>query len=191
MNSLLVISDQPALGETLANELAEDFSFSQASIKAAGNYLNEQKFDLIIVDDPEKSLPESADSRIIKLLRPIRLHDALYTIRKHLQIKSNKEQILIADKYVFLAIERLLKSQDGKDIISLTEKESELLKYFTENPGNPLSRENILKQIWGYNPGIETHTLETHIYRLRSKLKDLDGQIDIVFCDGEGYKLSY
>jgi len=53
----------------------------------------------------------------------------------------------------------------------LTEKEVQLLHFFIQNKGQAISRNRLLKAIWAYHPEVETHTLETHIYRLRQKLE--------------------
>jgi hypothetical protein len=77
-----------------------------------------------------------------------------------------------------------LKSQEGQ---RLTEKECQLLRFFYQYKGQELSKERLLQEIWGYHPDAETHTLETHIYRLRQKLEDDPNAPEILLNGKEGY----
>lgn len=73
--------------------------------------------------------------------------------------------------------------------ISLTEKEVAILVYLYENKGHIIARDTLLHAVWNYVQGLETHTLETHIYRLRQKIEDDPTQPKILMTEGEGYKL--
>lgn len=73
--------------------------------------------------------------------------------------------------------------------IDLTEKEYTLLKCLIEVYPGVCSKEELLEKVWGYNSGVETQTLETHIYRLRQKLKNISGDADLVESTAEGYVL--
>lgn len=83
--------------------------------------------------------------------------------------------------------ERLLKNIETQHIERLTEKESHLLHFFYQNRGVELSKETLLKKIWEYHPTTETHTLETHIYRLRQKLEEDSNSPQILLNCKEGY----
>ncbi len=76
----------------------------------------------------------------------------------------------------------------GKQIY-LTEKEVAIIICLYESKGSAISREELLKSIWGYVDSVETHTLETHIYRLRQKIEDNPSQPNIIITDGDGYKI--
>ena len=75
--------------------------------------------------------------------------------------------------YFFDASARLLKK--GDEEFRLTEKEGELIQYLYEHKGKSISKETLLSEIFGYHEEAETHTVETHIYKLRQKIKDDDG----------------
>jgi DNA-binding response OmpR family regulator len=68
----------------------------------------------------------------------------------------------------------------------LTEKETNILKYLYRM-GETVPRETLLNEVWGYNPAVTTHTLETHIYRLRKKIED--GDAKILLTEDGGYRL--
>ena len=73
--------------------------------------------------------------------------------------------------------------------IHLTEKETAILKYLFRIGDRPVSREVLLDEVWGYNSGVTTHTLETHIYRLRQKIEKDPGNASLLVTEGGGYKL--
>lgn len=79
-----------------------------------------------------------------------------------------------------------LLSQDQQ---RLTEKEVQLLHYLIQNKGHPLSRESLLKGIWAYHPEADTHTAETHIYRLRQKIERDPTHPEILINCEQGYAL--
>ena len=78
----------------------------------------------------------------------------------------------------------------GGKAVSLTEKECNLLLMLSKTYPNSVPKEVLLEKIWGYQNELETHTLETHIYRLRQKIEDNPAQPQILVTDETGYKLS-
>ena len=73
--------------------------------------------------------------------------------------------------------------------IRLTEKETAILKYLYRAGQRAISRETLLGEVWGYNAGVTTHTLETHIYRLRQKIEKDPSKAAILVTDQGGYRL--
>lgn len=72
----------------------------------------------------------------------------------------------------------------------LTDKETRILRFLHRAQGQPVSREELLSEIWGYDSRLTTHTLETHIYRLRQKSENgSDGQV-LLLTDAGGYRLA-
>ena len=88
---------------------------------------------------------------------------------------------------VFFPAESHLKK--GDDIIRLTEKERDILLILLEAEGKVIARDNLLHTVWGYASDVETHTLETHIYRLRHKIESDPGKPVLLLTAGEGYRL--
>ncbi len=79
---------------------------------------------------------------------------------------------------------------DNKTKIELTEKEAGILKCLLGTDEEKVDRDTILKQVWDYNPSVTTHTLETHIYRLRQKL-EIDKSIPrLIISKGGGFKIN-
>jgi DNA-binding response OmpR family regulator len=74
--------------------------------------------------------------------------------------------------------------------IRLTDKETNILKYLYRAGGKVISREELLTEVWGYNAGVTTHTLETHVYRLRQKIEPDPTGPKILITEAGGYRLS-
>ena len=90
--------------------------------------------------------------------------------------------------YEFRPSTKTLRTKEGKRI-RLTEKETEILKYLYRAGGRAVARETLLSEVWGYNAAVTTHTLETHIYRLRQKVEPDPGNARLLMTDPGGYRL--
>ena len=78
---------------------------------------------------------------------------------------------------------------EGAKRVRLTEKETNILKYL-QRAGGTVSREVLLHEVWGYNPAVSTHTLETHIYRLRQKIEKDPSHAQLLLTESGGYRLN-
>ena len=105
-------------------------------------------------------------------------------VARHLSAGS---EIILQD-LKFYPAESVIEKDSGA-VINLTEKERDILLFLLQVPGNRISREDLLHHVWGYADGIETHTLETHIYRLRQKIEDSPGKPRVLLTEGDGYRL--
>ncbi len=76
-----------------------------------------------------------------------------------------------------------------KKKIRLTEKETSILKYLYRAGSKVVGRDTLLAEVWGYNSGVTTHTLETHIYRLRQKIELDPSSAEILVTEAGGYRL--
>ena len=80
-------------------------------------------------------------------------------------------------------------SSPGKELVRLTEKEVAILSYLAGTKGSAISKEDLLSCVWDYAEGVETHTLETHIYRLRQKIEDDPSNPKIIVTKDDGYAI--
>ena len=94
-------------------------------------------------------------------------------------------------EYLFLEDERLLLGPDDSKKIRLTEKETAILIRLSAANGESVSRNTLLEEVWGYKTGIDSHTLETHIYRLRKKMEELGSSSSFLKTSRDGYKLLF
>jgi DNA-binding response OmpR family regulator len=83
---------------------------------------------------------------------------------------------------------KLLETEDAKKI-RLTEKETNILKYLYRAQETVVARDVLLHEVWGYNAGVTTHTLETHIYRLRQKIEPDPANVRLLVTESGGYRL--
>ncbi|MDA9369425.1 response regulator transcription factor [Amylibacter sp.] len=90
--------------------------------------------------------------------------------------------------YVFKPNSKVLESKNK--FIRLTEKENDILKFLYQNLETIVSREILLHEVWGYNSKVTTHTLETHIYRLRQKIEIDPANACILITETGGYRLN-
>ena len=89
---------------------------------------------------------------------------------------------------LFKPAQKFLLKDDGRKI-RLTEKETNILKYLLRAENATVQREVLLHEVWGYNAGVTTHTLETHIYRLRQKIEPDPSQAKLLVTESGGYKI--
>ena len=77
----------------------------------------------------------------------------------------------------------------GNSSLYLTDKENEIFQFLIENIGSKVARKQLLSQVWSYNENIDTHTLETHIYTLRKKIKKKLGLTNLILHEEDGYQV--
>ena len=123
------------------------------------------------------------------VLKPFRFAVLLARIRAHLRQHEQSEDATFAiGPYTFKPAAKLLLEPSGAKI-RLTEKETAILKYLYRAGERIVTRDVLLSEVWGYNSGVTTHTLETHIYRLRQKIERDPSNAAILVTDSGGYKL--
>lgn len=130
-------------------------------------------------------LRSGADDFIAKPISFVVLLERVNTqLRRHQQ---SEDAVLQVGPYRFKpAMKLLIDGEDKK--IRLTEKETNILKYLYRNGGKPVAREELLDQVWGYHREANTHTLETHVYRLRQKIEP-PGGARLLITESGGYRL--
>lgn len=121
--------------------------------------------------------------------KPFRFGVLLARIRAHLrQHEQSEDAIFKLGPYTFKPSAKLLLTADNKKV-RLTEKETSILKYLYRAGDQAVGRDTLLHEVWGYNAGVTTHTLETHIYRLRQKIERDPGNAEILVTETGGYRL--
>ncbi|MBL6457533.1 response regulator transcription factor [Belnapia sp. T6] len=137
--------------------------------------------------DVVRGLDAGANDYIAK---PFRLNELLARLRAQLRVFDNSEDaVFLVGPYVFRPSAKLLLEQARNRKIRLTEKESAILKYLYRAGGKPVGRQILLNEVWGYNSAVTTHTLETHIYRLRQKIEPDPTNARLLLTEGGGYRL--
>ena len=91
--------------------------------------------------------------------------------------------------YTFQPANKMLVNADENKKIRLTDKETAILKYLYRAGDRVVGREVLLDEVWGYNANVTTHTLETHVYRLRQKIEPDPSNAQILVTEPGGYRL--
>lgn len=121
--------------------------------------------------------------------KPFKFAVLLARIRAQLrQHEQSEDAVFAIGHYTFKPASKLLLDERGQKI-RLTEKETSILKFLYRAGEKVISRDVLLHEVWGYNAGVTTHTLETHIYRLRQKIEKDPSSAEILVTETGGYKL--
>ena len=136
--------------------------------------------------DQVQGLDAGANDYVTK---PFRFGVLLARIRAHLRSHEQSEAAVYRiGPYEFRPAGRVLIDPKQKKV-RLTDKETNILKYLYR-AGAPVPREELLTEVWGYNAGVTTHTLETHVYRLRQKIEPDPARATILITEAGGYRLA-
>lgn len=137
-------------------------------------------------EDHVKGLRSGANDFLAKPIAFAVLLERVHTqLRRH---EQSEDAELIVGPYRFKPGMKQLETEDGKRI-RLTEKETSILKYLYRAGGDPISREELLDKVWGYHREANTHTLETHVYRLRQKIEPDPANARLLITEVGGYRL--
>ena len=137
--------------------------------------------------DTIRGLEAGADDYVTK---PFRLSVLLARLRAHLRQSDHSDAaVFMIGPYIFRPGAKLLTDQSGRRKVRLTEKETAILKYLYRAGDRAIGRDTLLDEVWGYNAGVTTHTLETHVYRLRQKIERDPARAEILVTEPGGYRL--
>ncbi len=141
---------------------------------------NESDADMIL------GLDAGANDYVTK---PFKFAVLLARIRAQLrQHEQSEDAVFAIGNYTFKPASKLLLDEKGSKI-RLTEKEASILKFLYRAGERVVTRDILLHEVWGYNAGVTTHTLETHIYRLRQKIEKDPSNAELLVTETGGYKL--
>jgi DNA-binding response OmpR family regulator len=190
---ILVIDDDEALRLSLSEQLQHDGEFvctEADSGERALALVDDGRFDAILLD---LGLPD-ADGRDI--CREMRRRGVTAPIIMLTAADSESDTVLGRDDaeftigpYKFRPGAKLMTDAAGRKKVRLTEKETAILKYLYRAGDQAIGRDTLLGEVWGYNAGVTTHTLETHVYRLRQKIERDPTRAEILVTEPGGYRL--
>ena len=205
MVNVLIISQNKAFKKDLSTQISEYIE----------NYTcdDKEKPDILILDEDltlldslkdefehtpifvlakkgDKKIPES--SLLKHVFKPLSLDTFLNMLRSALNLVINSEAgILSFNGYQLFSLEKELKNlQTGKKV-KLTEREVSMLVYLYKQKNKTTTKTDFLTHVWGYNSDTSTHTIETHIYRLRQKVEQDESCPQLISTENGGYKLNF
>lgn len=124
------------------------------------------------------------------VVKPFKFAVLLARIRAQLrQHEASEDAVFTIGPYTFRPSAKLLVNSRGSKL-KLTEKETAILRFLYRADRKVVSRETLLQEVWGYNATVTTHTLETHIYRLRQKIEEDPARARILVTEAGGYRLA-
>tara|TARA_Y100000815_G_scaffold77007_1_gene65982 strand:+ start:160 stop:744 length:585 start_codon:yes stop_codon:yes gene_type:complete len=160
----------------------KDYKISKLDNNTYGNYLIVAKsLSNFINKDIEKKklyLIENLPIKIDKLIEKINIQLLKQKYNYQSEIRINKYKLNLNSREISL----------NKKLIKLTEKEIDIILFLNENK-KPINIDILQKEVWGYSSELETHTVETHIYRLRKKLKDKFNDEEFILSLKKGYQI--
>ncbi|HUZ72510.1 MAG TPA: response regulator transcription factor [Stellaceae bacterium] len=221
---ILIVDDDPALRQSLAEQLQLHEEFATDAAATAGEVLEFVKshhYDAILLD---VGLPDMDGRELCRLMRrngvrapilmltaadgdadailgldsgandyitkPFRLNVLLARLRAQLrQHEQSEDAVLNIGPYSFRPGAKILVDESARKKVRLTEKETAILKYLYRAGHRIIGRDVLLNEVWGYNSGVTTHTLETHVYRLRQKIERDPAKAEILVTEPGGYRL--
>jgi DNA-binding response OmpR family regulator len=193
---ILIVDDDAELRDAMVEQLALHEEFESVAVDSGSKGVQAAKsgqVDLVIMltglntdSDTILGLESGANDYVAK---PFRFAVLLARIRAQLrQHEASEDAVFTIGPYTFRPSSKILLNQKGNKV-RLTEKETAILRYLYRAGQRPVSRETLLQEVWGYNSGVTTHTLETHIYRLRQKFEKDAATPAILVTEAGGYKL--
>jgi DNA-binding response OmpR family regulator len=124
------------------------------------------------------------------ITKPFRLNVLLARLRAQLrQHELSDDAVFTIGPYTFRPSAKLLVDETGRKKVRLTDKETAILKYLYRAGDKVIGRDTLLIEVWGYNTGVTSHTLETHVYRLRRKIERDPAEAQLLVTEPGGYRL--
>ena len=221
---ILIVDDDDALRQSLAEQLERDAEFAVTecdTATAALDAVKRERFDAMLLDvglpdmdgrdlcrqlrgaqvnvpivmltaadsegDTVQGLDAGANDYVTK---PFRLNVLLARLRAHLRQSAHRDVAVFAiGPYTFQPGAKLMTDPARRKKVRLTEKETAILRYLYHAGNRAIGRATLLGEVWGYNAAVTTHTLETHVYRLRQKIERDPANAEILITEPGGYRL--
>ena len=206
MPNLLFVSDNASFAEDLCGQIkyyAPEF-----------NILAEDRggiLDIVVLDDKPELLKEfrakhpktpvflllseadeifESSNLNITVAKPLQLDAFLNQLRAGSNLLDNSaDGYLHFNRYELRPVAREILNLRNNEIVKLTEKEVAIIKYLYKARDKIVAKNELLQEVWGYSPDVSTHTIETHIYRLRQKVEHENPEAQLIMTEDGGYKL--
>lgn len=205
MMNVLILSQNDVFKQDLASQiiLSDSNYVCDASSKPDIVILDEdmalideirQKFErtpiFVLLKKGEKS---KEDSPFIKYIqKPFVLNNFLNMMKSAINfILVSDAGIVNFNTYELSPLEKEIKNLKTGEKTKLTEREVSMILYLYKMKGKTTTKSAFLKEVWGYNPDASTHTIETHIYRLRQKVEKNKDWPELISTENGGYKLNF
>ena len=174
----------------ILNELKDHLDFNVYNFTKKQELLNvnKKKYDnYLVLTDLQNQIEEEKFQLILK-----KLPDSVYSIIEQINVsllkqKYSEQSDIIIGKYSVDINSRSI--NNIKESLKLTQREVQIILFLKQSK-SPQSVENLQKEVWGHNSNLETHTVETHIYRLRKKIKEIFNDDNFLLSKKDGYTIN-
>ena len=174
----------------ILNELKEhlDFNVYNFTEKQELLNLNKKKYEnYLVLTNLQNQIADEKFQLILK-----KLPDSVYSIIEQINVsllkqKYSEQSGIIIGKYSIDINSRSI--NNTKENLKLTQREVQIILFLKQSK-SPQSVENLQKEVWGHNSNLETHTVETHIYRLRKKIKEIFNDDNFLLSKKNGYTIN-
>lgn len=204
MPNILLISNSPQL----ASDLKEQLELYASDFNVFEQWEDGVIFDVAVVDNSSETVTDleqklrqapiiflsNSDSYFgdsVKVItKPFRLEDFLDVVLSsiNLFVHSSDGQLDFGS-YILDSSKKEIKNTHSRKVVKLTEREVAILNYLYKAYPKIVSKSELLSEVWGYNPDATTHTVETHIYRLRQKVEGNSSDM-VILTEESGYRLN-
>ena len=124
------------------------------------------------------------------VIKPFRIGVLMARLRAHIREHEQSEYaVFTIGPYTFRPAAKLMLDNEFNKKVRLTDKETAIIKFLYLAGERVVSRDVLLGEVWGYNAGVTTHTLETHVYRLRQKIEREPSNAELLVTEPNGYRL--
>lgn len=209
-SSVLILGSDPQEIETLAAQFESEIDFETERLSDPSLMLdkadlehidaililrdtNEDKLKILREQDyrgPMIGLGIGFDGLTERIDLPVKATFVIQRVKAHIRnFQSRSDMSLSIGPFKLYPASRTLISSKG-DEQKLTDKEVEILRYLHRARGEIVPREKLLTHVWGYHESVTTHTLETHIYRIRQKIETDADRANILVTESGGYRLA-
>jgi len=206
MTNILFLSES----ELFRNDLKEQLALYAPNFEIFEQYAEETVFDIAIVDELPKKLRElqshlrqtpiiflgneetelPVSSLIVK--KPFKLYSLFDTVLSQINLFSRRSDTSLSfGDYYFDSAQKTVTDKNSGNTVKLTERETMILNYLYKSYPKPVSKNRLLSEVWQYSPEATTHTVETHIYRLRQKVEVSEASSPIIITGESGYMLNF
>ena len=202
MSNILLLSEN----KLLADDLAEQIKLAEPEFDIFGEDDKAVHFDIIIVDEDTAALKIALQQKVPVFFltsedeagvavnhifsKPFHLSALIDDLRGCInRFENSSDGFLRFNCYELRPISKEIINLNNGKIIKLTEKEVAVIKYLYKTKDHIVSKNELLQEVWGYSPEVSTHTIETHIYRLRQKVEQGDEESLLILTEEGGYKL--
>ena len=206
MPNILLLSENISFAEDLKSQIELYIPEMAVSMEA----IEELNYDIFIIDEDINIAKEIIQNKakapvflltadktdmidlvgITVIYKPFLLTAYLEDIKSCINIYENSEDgFLSFNKYILRQVTKDILNTSTNEEIKLTEKEVSIIKYLYKSANKIVTKNELLMEVWGYNPDATTHTVETHIYRLRQKIEQGNTDQQSILTSEGGYQL--